>query len=86
MSEVEINDGEMPFCYSTLVLNQEQVDEIYSEKSGDDIMAYKEAVRLACVLQAKHYPELKEWRPLDDLRGVISQIDNLTCGLVKERY
>lgn len=44
--------------------------------------AYKEARQLAVSLHAQHYSDVKQWKPLDDLRGVISQIDNMVCGLV----
>ena len=41
------------------------------------------ATRLAINLHAKHYPEVTQWKPLPDLLGVLTQIDNMTCGLTK---
>lgn len=51
----------------------------------DNQLAYKEALSLANSLHAQHYSHVKNWKPLDDLRGLISQIDNMTCGLVKDK-
>jgi hypothetical protein len=42
------------------------------------------AEQLATSLAAKHYPEVTQWRPLSgDLMGLLSQIDNMTTGLVR---
>lgn len=42
------------------------------------------AERLAVALGGKHYPEVTQWRPLSgDLMGLLSQIDNMTCGLAR---
>lgn len=40
---------------------------------------------LAVNLARKHYPEVKQFKVLDDLAGVISQIDNMTTGLSRAR-
>lgn len=42
------------------------------------------ATRLATILAEKHWPENKEWRPLPTLIGVLTQIDNMTTGLVRK--
>lgn len=43
-----------------------------------------EATRLAQFLNDKHYArEGTQWMPLDDICGVISQIDNMCSGLVR---
>lgn len=40
------------------------------------------ATRLACSLWGKHYREdAPNWRPCDDLMGVLTQIDNMLTGL-----
>jgi len=47
---------------------------------------YECARELAVSLWEKHYKdEAPDWQPLADLMGVITQIDNMTCGLVKEK-
>ena len=39
---------------------------------------------LAKALARKFYPEVTQWECLDDLAGVISQIDNMTTGLMRK--
>ena len=40
------------------------------------------AKQLAINLWEKHYKgSSPDWEPLDDLMGVLTQIDNMTCGL-----
>jgi hypothetical protein len=41
------------------------------------------ATNLAVALHAKHYPEVAQWKPLGTVLGLLTQIDNMTCGLVK---
>ena len=44
--------------------------------------AYGYASRLAVALWEKHYKDAApQWKPLDDLMGVLTQIDNMTSGL-----
>lgn len=43
--------------------------------------ALKDATALANALHRKHYPDAPGWRPLPDLVGVLSQIDNMTAML-----
>lgn len=46
--------------------------------------ALADATRLAWVLYELHWSQRgSDWKPLPTLRGVISQIDNLTAGLVR---
>jgi hypothetical protein len=45
--------------------------------------ALKEATDLAVGLHARHYSHVKQWKPFPDLRGIISQIDNMTAGLIR---
>lgn len=45
---------------------------------------YGYAKRLAEAIWEKHYKkESPHWRPLHDVLGVLTQIDNMTCGLEK---
>jgi hypothetical protein len=44
--------------------------------------AYGYASRLAVAIWEKHYKDTApQWKPLDDLMGVLTQIDNMTSGL-----
>jgi hypothetical protein len=48
--------------------------------------AYGYAKRLAEFIWAKHYKnESPNWTPLPDVLGVLTQIDNMTCGLEKTK-
>lgn len=47
---------------------------------------YREAMALAKSLWAQHYRETApDWQPLSDLRGILSQIDNMTTGLTRRK-
>jgi hypothetical protein len=39
---------------------------------------------LAKAMAKKFYPEVTQWEVLDNLAGVISQIDNMTTGLIRK--
>lgn len=45
--------------------------------------AHRWATELAVSMGRKFYPEVAQWKPLPDLLGVITQIDNMTAGLVR---
>ena len=48
--------------------------------------AYGYASRLAVAIWEKHYKdESPQWKPLDDLLGVLTQIDNMTTGLTRQQ-
>lgn len=47
-------------------------------------LAERDARQLARALAAKHYSHVRQWQPLDSIRGLISQIDNMTAGLVRD--
>ncbi len=49
-------------------------------------LAYNEAKQLSIYLHRQHYADsAPNWQPLSDLRGVISQIDNMVVGLVRKQ-
>ena len=53
----------------------------------DDTQLKHELKELALNLYRKHYsclPDAVPFEPLDDCRGLVSQIDNMTTGLVHE--
>jgi len=54
-----------------------------SDNGASDALGY--ATRLAQALHAKHFPEVTQWRPLPDVLGLLTQIDNMTCGLVEPK-
>jgi len=48
--------------------------------------AYSYAKRLAEFIWKEHYKEESpDWTPLSDVLGVLTQIDNMTCGLEKAK-
>jgi hypothetical protein len=48
--------------------------------------AYGYAKRLAVAIWEQHYKDVApQWRPFDDLLGVLTQIDNMTAGLTAQR-
>jgi hypothetical protein len=54
--------------------------ESQSSPTADDA-ALKYATSLALILRDKHFPEATQWKPLPDLIGVLTQIDNMTAAL-----
>ncbi|MBS0257235.1 MAG: hypothetical protein JSR13_05905 [Proteobacteria bacterium] len=55
-------------------------------KDVENVVAYNEAKQLAIYLHSQHYAEsAPNWQPLSDIRGVISQIDNMVVGLVRKQ-
>jgi hypothetical protein len=56
-----------------------------SDNAGDEVteaeLALREATALAVALHSQHYSHVPQWRPLNDIRGVISQIDNMVAGM-----
>jgi uncharacterized protein YfkK (UPF0435 family) len=59
----------------------EDLDFVPEMAKSEEELALLEAQALAKALHRQHYFEVKQWRVFDDLRGVISQISNMTCGL-----
>lgn len=50
----------------------------------DDDRAYRYAARLAIAFWEKHWKdEAPDWKPLPDLIGVLTQIDNMTAGMAR---
>jgi hypothetical protein len=57
-------------------------DEIKKKLAKPEQEAYGYAKRLAEFIWEKHYKkESPDWTPLPDVLGVLTQIDNMTCGL-----
>jgi len=57
-----------------------------SAKPEQENEAYSYAKRLAEFIWKEHYKEESpDWTPLPDVLGVLTQIDNMTCGLEKSK-
>ena len=56
--------------------------EVYKQEPD----AYGYASRLAVAIWEQHYKDVApQWKPFDDLMGVLTQIDNMTTGLTAQR-
>ena len=65
-------------------ITQKAVSDIKQALAQQEPDDYAIAKRLAEAIYRKHYrAEAPNWEPLPDLAGVLSQIDNMTSGLVK---
>jgi hypothetical protein len=61
-----------------------EVQRLGQEIEQDHTYGY--ASRLAIAIWQKHYRnDAPKWKPLETTEGVLTQIDNMTCGLVKEK-
>lgn len=58
-----------------------------SKSPEERVLEYclKYAVTIATNIVKSHYPENNVWKPLNDLPGVLSQIDNAVCGLERKK-
>lgn len=54
-----------------------------SEERSDEELANYQLRQLATYMAREFYPEVPQWRPLDDTLGLISQIDNMVTGLTR---
>ena len=60
------------------------IKEALAQPEQDNTYGY--ASRLATAIWQKHYmKDSPKWKPLNTTEGVLTQIDNMTCGLVKEK-
>lgn len=72
-------DGEDPNC-----LLEGKFTEENSRLKEEIEKARTYATRLATILWSKHYTaDAPNWSPLEDLLGVLTQIDNMTSGLIR---
>lgn len=76
-AELEATGSEIGAAYRAMLAAAPQPPEAQAEQ------ALRWATNLARSLARKHYPEAPQFEPLPDLVGVISQIDNMTTGLVR---
>jgi hypothetical protein len=51
---------------------------------GDISNEYRYAKEFATIVHARCYPESPQWQPLPDLFGLLTQIDNMFCGLERK--
>ena len=60
------------------------IKEALAQPEQDNTYTY--ASSLATAIWQKHYiKDSPKWKPLDTIDGVLTQIDNMTCGLVREK-
>ena len=72
------------FAEHQKLLGELQAMRAVAQPEQDNTYGY--ASRLATAIWQKHYmKDAPKWKPLDTTEGVLTQIDNMTCGLVKEK-
>ena len=49
-------------------------------------LIYAELLTIAKALHRDHYAEVTQWEPLESVRGIVSQIDNMTAGLPRTTW
>lgn len=54
-----------------------------ADAAVDEATAY--AYRLACYIHANHYQDVPQWKPWPDLLGLLTQINNMVCGLERKQ-
>jgi hypothetical protein len=63
-----------------------QIKSISPRREPEQEPAYSYAKQLSEAIWSKHYKDIApHWKPLDDLIGVLTQIDNMTAGLAPPR-
>lgn len=64
----------------------EVVSKAEHERVKEELAAYhREALSLATHLAKHEFPEVSQWKPLDNVPGLISQIDNMMAGVRQRR-
>jgi hypothetical protein len=82
----QVLDAFENFCEYGAILKPLEVRDLLRARIAqpEPDAAYGYASRLAEAIYQKHYrQDSPEWKPLDDTLGVLTQIDNMTCRLVK---
>ncbi len=66
---------------------QEIADDVRAEERAGEARIYNDILgqlqRLAVAIHAKHYSDVSQWRVGEDIELVISQIDNMTTGMMR---
>lgn len=79
--------NECPYCRNAATLGAVYYDQncvcCVKRMTAAPDPANSYARSIAVALHASHYPEVTQWRPLDDTMGLLTQIDNMTCALVR---
>ena len=55
-----------------------------TDKTQQELWLLETTQTLAKYMAREFYPEVTQWQCLNDLAGVISQIDNMTTGLMRK--
>lgn len=66
---------DMPVCIVCMAEENERM--LAADRNANEY-----ARTLAIALHEKHYPDVVAWRPLPDTIDLLTQIDNMTSGLV----
>lgn len=67
---------------STTLIQTEDLEVLCAAAEAEESLGY--ATRLAQSLWEQHWKAAApQWKPLPDLLGVLTQIDNMTAGLVR---
>jgi len=67
-----------PDCQRIACVQRREIERLTAER--DAVTGY--ATYLAEAIHAKHYAHIGQWRPLPDALGLLTQIDNMTSGLI----
>jgi hypothetical protein len=74
--------GVVPTFMNQVHIESTQSDYQQTQPTLDQELAYAEALQIATYLWRNHYAEVApDWEALPDLRGVLSQIDNMVAGI-----
>lgn len=55
---------------------------VEAKPQGEAALEYAQSIVKS--LLTKHWPEIAGFKVLDDMQGVLSQLDNMTCGLIRK--
>ena len=68
-------------CHAVASELREAMTITNTEAVSDAELLHKQLLQLAVSMAREFYPEVPEFRPLEDALGLLSQIDNMTTGL-----
>ena len=81
---LEIRDTDLEHFAALVAAHEREECAKACDATEQETDAYGYASRLAVALWEQHYKDVApQWKPLDDLMGVLTQIDNMTSGLTR---
>lgn len=81
MGQAKARGSKDPYYTATQMHERFQAGVRAGMGQSQDALGY--AQRLAKSIASKEYPEVTQFEVLGDLMGVLSQIDNMTCGMTR---